>query len=493
MTTNESAIPATIAASESVAQPAEALAQPTSARWWARALRIAILMLVDAMALVAAASLAYQAWAHAMLRQPVSLYTQLLPLVLVFLLNFAKGGLYPGFGIGPVETLRQLTVRISFVFVVLASASFIFKLPHQYSRMTFVITWALALLLVPLARVIALSVLRRTRWWSEPAVLIGPLEATGTFMRSLDSALTLGYRPVARLSTEPGRTTESVALPVGSLSDMETIAATGVRVAVMIGASRRETSSLLQSLQRHFTHVIDVRGLEAPVYGVAVRDLGGVLGLEYRNQLLLRHNMVIKRALDIAGAAAGLVVTAPVLLAAALLVKVSSRGPVLFRQQREGLEGKPFELLKLRTMYVDAEDRLQRHLAAAPHARSEWERGFKLARDPRIVPFVGWVLRRSSIDELPQLWNILRGHMSLVGPRPFPEYHLAGFGPSFRALRRRVRPGLSGYWQVTIRSNGSLREQEEYDTYYIRNWSLWLDAYILARTFLAVATGRGAC
>jgi lipopolysaccharide/colanic/teichoic acid biosynthesis glycosyltransferase len=105
---------------------------------------------------------------------------------------------------------------------------------------------------------------------------------------------------------------------------------------------------------------------------------------------------------------------------------------------------------------------------------------------------LGTLLRRFSFDELPQLWSVVVGEMSLVGPRPFPDYHLRKFGPEFRALRRKVRPGITGLWQVMVRSSGGLNEQETYDSYYIRNWSVWMDLYILGRTSLAVLAGRGA-
>ena len=131
-------------------------------------------------------------------------------------------------------------------------------------------------------------------------------------------------------------------------------------------------------------------------------------------------------------------------------------------------------------------------LDSNPAARDEWESRYKLREDPRLIPGIGRFFRRFSIDELPQLWSVIVGDMSLVGPRPFPAYHLEKFTPGFQELRQRVRPGITGLWQVTVRSDGGIEEQEGFDTYYIRNSSVWFDFYVLSRTIVAVASGRGA-
>jgi lipopolysaccharide/colanic/teichoic acid biosynthesis glycosyltransferase len=249
----------------------------------------------------------------------------------------------------------------------------------------------------------------------------------------------------------------------------------------------------LDFLRQYFRHVILFPGTdEAPVDGAEVRDLAGVLGIEFTSQLLQRRSQFVKRAIDIVAGSIGIVVAAPIIGLAALAVKMVSRGPAFFSQDRVGLRGRRIRVWKIRTMHVDAEARLERYLASNAEARQEWESRFKLKRDPRIIPGVGSFLRRFSLDELPQLMGVLRGEMSLVGPRPFPDYHLQRFSTAFREFRSQVRPGLTGLWQVLVRSDGGLDEQQALDSHYIRNWSLWLDLYILVRTTLAVLLGKGA-
>ena len=202
---------------------------------------------------------------------------------------------------------------------------------------------------------------------------------------------------------------------------------------------------------------------------------------------------VAKRAVDIIGATALLLLLAPVALAVGLAIRSRSPGSLLYGQDREGLYGRPFRILKLRTMHPDAAKRLREYLQSNPAAAAEFSRNGCLRLDPRVVGGIGAFARRYSIDEIPQFWNVLIGEMSLVGPRPLRTADAEQlFDPPTRRLRLQVRPGLSGLWQVK-RSGKSdiMRNVAELDLLYLRTRSIWLDLQILWRTPRAVMSGGG--
>jgi Undecaprenyl-phosphate galactose phosphotransferase WbaP len=469
------------------------------ARWWTRALglrlaRLGLLVGVDLLALFGSWLFAYFVWANALLHQPATIYGQILPLLFTFPLAYAASGLYPGFGLGAVETLRRLSFSTTFCFLAMAACSFAFKASAVYSRMAFMIAWTASLVAVPLFRFTLLSAVSGLSWWGEPTVIFGTARQARLTAQLTSRAFSLGYRIVGIVTPDlslAGSRLEG--LPVlGGLEQAEALARAGVSTVLVWNSLR--LSRIRVRLQDHFRHVVLIHDAEElPTEYACIRNLGGLLGIEFTNQLLQRKNQAIKRSLDVIVAALALIITAPIMGLSIVLIKLVSPGPAFFTQEREGLGGKKFKVWKLRTMHPNAERLLAERLARNDELRREWQRNMKLAHDPRIIPIVGTLLRRLSIDELPQLWNVIRGQMSLVGPRPFPEYHLDCFPPAFRALRATVRPGLSGMWQVMIRNSGGLEEQQLFDSYYIRNWSLWLDFYIMVRTVLAALSAKGAC
>ena len=289
------------------------------------------------------------------------------------------------------------------------------------------------------------------------------------------------------LTRGSAREIEGVPL-LGGLRSAARLRESGVKTALVWDS--RTQGKTLSYLSRVFSHVVIIRdGESLALERVRVRNLGGVLGIELTNELLRSRNRILKRLIDLVVSVPMTILACPLILVSGIAIKLTSSGPMFFRHKRVGLGGRTFQVLKLRTMHVDAEKRLAEFLEQDPTARAEWERSVKLRNDPRIIPVVGHLLRRFSIDELPQLLAVIRGTMSLVGPRPFPPYHMEVFPAEFAMLRCSVRPGLTGMWQVMTRSDGNLQDQMRYDSYYIRNWSLWFDIYLLARTVFAVIGG----
>ena len=199
---------------------------------------------------------------------------------------------------------------------------------------------------------------------------------------------------------------------------------------------------------------------------------------------------MLKRWSDIALSLAGLILLAPLFIIIAVLIQIDSPGGSFFRQARIGRAGRKFQIIKFRTMHTGSAEQLAETLRSDPVLRLTFEQHQKLIADPRLTG-LGRLLRKTSLDELPQLWNVLIGEMSLVGPRPFLPEQLPFYGPLYQDYIR-FRPGLTGLWQVSGRNGLSFRERVQLDADYLRNWSLGLDIRILLRTIGVVLTGNGA-
>jgi undecaprenyl-phosphate galactose phosphotransferase len=199
----------------------------------------------------------------------------------------------------------------------------------------------------------------------------------------------------------------------------------------------------------------------------------------------------MKRVFDIFFSVFAIIVTSPFMFLIALSIKLTDRGKVFFTQKRVGKDGKEFDIIKFRSMYPDAERRLRDILENDPQAKKEWEESFKLKNDPRITP-IGKFLRKTSLDELPQFFNVLKGDMSVVGPRPVTKEELDKFYKEKAKLYKSVRPGVTGYWQVEGRSDTDYEERVKMDEWYIKNQSLWLDLKIILKTIKVMITGKGA-
>jgi Undecaprenyl-phosphate galactose phosphotransferase WbaP len=423
------------------------------------------------------------------------LYYRLWPVLGIFLLTYKLRGLYPGLGLDPVEELRRLITSTTMVSVVLATSIFLFRDAFVYSRVIFLSFWLFSIVLLPLARAALRRICGWRHWWGMPVVVLGEDHVTQQVVSSLRRRPELGLQPVAVLADDlrPGAVVEGVRV-LGGWRCASTLAKQHKIPCAVVALSRLQDHPL--SLQfGQYASVFPMVLVVANIAGLSTLwveafGLGQFVTLRVRHGLNMAGPRILKRALDIALSAILAVAILPVFVLVLLLVMLTSRGSALYGQIRVGRNGKNFKAWKFRTMVKGADSILLRYLAAHPEREAEWRRDHKLKHDPRVTS-LGRFLRRTSIDELPQLWNVLAGEMSLVGPRPIVEAEIAKYGDQFPVYSR-VPPGITGLWQVSGRNNTTYQERVEYDTYYVSNWSPWLDVYLLGRTVEAVVVKNGA-
>jgi len=458
----------------------------------------ALLLTSDVVALTVASLIAVTA--TRMLFGPALLGEYLAYTLVLALLpgTFLLLGLYPSAGIGPVEELRRLLISITAFVGISTLFILIAPVALEVSLAPVPLFWLFALLLVPGGRAIVRLAFAKREWWGKPVVVLGAGKTAELLITRLKSMPGLDLKVVGCLDDDGSKTGCLVAgVPVsGNLDSAFAFKERyGVDYAIvaMPGAHSGRISELVQELSTAFSSVVVIpNAIGMTSVGTSTRDAGGLVGIHVYGHLSKPRDRFLKRLVDLMMLFPISIIALPVVTLSAIGVMIVSPGMPFYRQQREGYRGRPIYIWKLRTMRRDSDAALKDLLATDVNARIEWEQHFKLTHDPRILPGIGRLLRRTSLDELPQLLNVLKGEMSFVGPRPFPYYHLDQFGPDFRRQRASVPPGITGYWQVTSRSTADLMAQVELDSYYIKNWSPWMDLYILARTPWAVLFGPGA-
>lgn len=388
-------------------------------------------------------------------------------------------GLYETSRSNPVELFR-LRVLVALVFAAFVTVTLGVKLELMHQLMSWPSLVLLVVVLGSAASGFAQLLLVRLNVWQTRVVLVGDLSLTRALSTVLDTTPELGMRVLARVSPDDPRL-----LNPASLTDEP------ADLAILMSCGDGQEDARMAAGMDFPSVIIAHEAGDMQTLWLNTRTIWGAVGIEIRRWLFAR-NLWMKRIFDLSVGLVLLICSLPVIGILAFAVWSIDRHNPFYAQSRIGREGRVLRVWKVRSMFVDAEARLGAHLASDAAARAEWARGYKLMDDPRILPGIGHFIRRSSLDELPQLWNVVRGEMSLVGPRPFPAYHLASFDESFRTLRASVTPGLTGFWQITSRSDGDLATQKHADTFYVRNWSIWFDLYILFHTLPAVLFGKGA-
>lgn len=407
-----------------------------------------------------------------------------------------REGLYPGYGLTEPQELRKQVVGAAYAGLILAVGTVLFTRALTIPRSILVLTILYSMVLTPVGRAAMKRLLYRLRLWGRAVVILGAGRAGERVARALNKSPLDGLHPVAFFDDDPAKQGLVLAgLRVrGKLTDADLYALRrGVQHAIVAipTATPQLLGGLINIRGRVFRRVQFIPDLaNLPSQGVFASDLDGMLALEVRLGLYARVNQLVKRAVDLAGGVLGGLLISPVLLALAVWVRLDSPGSSFYWSTRIGQKGKPFKCLKFRSMYTDADERLKQMMRDDPRVRDEYERFHKLGHDPRITR-AGAFIRKYSLDELTQLFNVVRGEMSLVGPRPYLVQEL----PDMRGLQETIleaKPGMTGYWQVTGRSNVTFGERLEMESQYVRNWSLWWDIILLFKTVSVVLARRGA-
>lgn len=408
------------------------------------------------------------------------------------LLNLALGQ-YPGYGRPSWQELQWSVVASVAAGSLVALLGAVFggdvSLPLGFLGLATAVSTVGA----PVGRALTKAVLSRFRVWGRPVVVIGDHGSADHIAAMLARQPQLGLHPIALVDEHPPAEADPALATRRSRGMTTDIAGATSHVIVVPGEKpSRVITEVLNAAGRDAFRIVQVvPGLHSvPSTDVVARPLGRALSLQVRNNLAFGHNRFIKRTFDLVLVALGAVFALPLIGAIALAIRLDSPGPAFFRHLRIGRDGVPFHVWKFRSMVIDAEERLQELLASDPEARREWEETQKLVNDPRITR-VGRLLRRTSLDELPQLWNVIRGEMSLVGPRPIVDAEIEKYKDDYRYYTQ-VRPGMTGAWQVSGRSDTSYEYRVDLDTHYVRNWNLWIDLDILVKTVGVVLKREGA-
>lgn len=417
-----------------------------------------------------------------------------LPMVFMFFIFYS--GLY-----GRRMLIYRMVERLFFACLEGAVLSIILmffaQVSGQVSRFFVLAYVVIAFVLLAIIRVILSKAMKKVKAFQIPVLIVGAGQTAELVVRQILHDSGMRYRVVGFLEDRHPVDTMLHGFPVlGGFGNMEeVIQETGVHTVLIAapGLPQDDLSSLIYRAQSLVKQVDVIPNLVAvPMSNVTAESFfdAKIMVLHIRNNLASPWNQMLKRLFDIVATICGGLLISPILLAIAFWVYHDSPGPVIFKHRRVGRNGKEFNCYKFRSMCVNSKEVLEHLLATDPAAKAEWDKEFKLKNDPRITKS-GAFLRKTSLDELPQLWNVLKGEMSLVGPRPIVQAEVPRYGKYIKEYYS-VLPGITGMWQTSGRSDIDYPERVQMDSWYVHNWSVWLDMVLLWRTVAVVLSHKGA-
>lgn len=445
-----------------------------------------LLVFSDAIAIAASFLVAIFIWKQVRADINIEAHLTIIPyIIMFFILSYQSMAHYPGIGIGPVQELKKTSTSASIVFFVMIALSFFLRNSTIFSRAVMVISWVIILVSIPLTRKLFRRLALQMGVWGIPVAIVGKADNVTRIQQRLSMHPLGGFWPVLCISGQLKNIFPATKKSDHLFSRISTL------IVITDGGNFDSIHHLLTQNLYQFKQTILIfdEAKIGPVWFTLI-NIAENVGFEVANNLLNRGYKISKRIVEIAL----IILSSPLSLIFFVLItiaiKLNSPGPVFYKQKRIGYDGKELWVLKFRTMQQNADKIITQYLANNPAYRAEWEENFKLREDPRITS-LGKILRQTSFDELPQIWNVLKGEMSLVGPRPIVQNEIPLYGEYFE-IYKQVKPGITGLWQISGRNDLPYQERVLLDVYYIQNWSVWLDIHILMHTFLAVIQRRGA-
>ncbi len=395
------------------------------------------------------------------------------------------------------DKVRAIFKGVTYSVVVAVFLMYVGNVSGDVSRLFIGFTWVLTILYLLIGRWVLERVLISLKLLAVPVIIIGAGKTAELLLQSFERNPIMRYQILGFIDDNPvSKKIADKYQILGGFKEIEAIVKlTKVQHVIVCapGLPPKDLINLINRLEikvKNVSFVPELMGL--PAANVEVQGLmeENMILLRVKNNLARPYYRFVKRVFDLVVTIFSLFILLPIMAIIAVCIYIDNPGPILFAHKRVGKNGKEFPCYKFRSMIVNAEEALQVYLKEHPEAKEEWERDFKLKDDPRITK-LGHFLRKSSLDELPQLFNVIKGEMSLVGPRPIVQKEVVKYGVYIDDFYL-VPPGITGVWQVSGRSDTTYDERVQMDSWYVHNWSVWIDIVYLIRTFGAVLLRKGA-
>lgn len=414
-----------------------------------------------------------------------------------FIIVFYIAKLYPGIMLSPADEIRRLAIGSSCCFIGIALSIAVETEGKAIISMAMLLAVPISMFALPLGRQISRTIFCKFKFWGVPVVI---------YIESMDNTLVIdrlihhpefGYKPALILCKSCNKNMQEYQnIPVKEPNEeiTEQIKQLKIKTAIIIETSSNYTETdenlyaQMMSLYRYTIYIPYNKYISS--LSASVRDFNGIIGFSTTHNLTKISEIFAKRFIDFVLLAIAAIPTLLVTLIVSIAIKITSPGPIFYGHKRIGKNGKEIKVWKFRSMVTNSQEILEKILAEDEERRIEWEKDRKFKDDPRITK-IGKILRNTSLDELPQLWNILKGDMSFIGPRPVTYDELEKYG-KYVDFVLSAKPGLSGMWQISGRSDTGYEERILLDMYYIQNWTIWLDIWIIIKTIWVVIKRKGA-